>query len=233
MTLFLATLPGLLICYAMFRADKYEREPLAPLVLAFAGGALATIPAIRAEEWAMDAWGLRTSRNMAENILLAFGVVAFWEELIKLLVLLLVLPWRFFNEPIDGIVYAVMIAMGFATLENVAYMERFGDDTLFIRAFTAIPAHLVFAVIQGYYVGKAKFLQEPVRRGQRRRMIVHGFMIAFLMHGVYDLLIFQDRWQWLFMLATSATYLCLFYAGDLIREHLEDSPFKKEKSAKH
>ena len=27
-----------------------------------------------------------------------------------------------FNEPMDGIVYAVMISLGFATVENIAYV---------------------------------------------------------------------------------------------------------------
>lgn len=228
MTIILATLPGLLICYAMFRADKYEREPLGPLVFSFAAGAMITIPAIRVEQWVMDAYNLKEHRNLGENFLLAFGVVALWEEALKMLVLLAVFPRRFFNEPIDGIVYAVMIGMGFATFENIAYMERFGDQSLFIRAFTAIPAHLVFAVIQGYFAGKAKFLfKEKDNRHERRRLMGNGFFISFFMHGVYDLLIFQDRWQWLFMLATSATYLCLFYASELIREHLDNSPFRK------
>lgn len=223
LTNLLATLPGLVICYAMFRADKYDREPLAPLVLTFLAGALITIPAIRLEQWVMYAYDMAEHRSLGETFMLAFGVVAIWEEGLKLLILLLVFPRKFFNEPIDGIVYAVMIGMGFATLENIAYLERFGPQSLLVRAFTAIPAHLVFAIVQGYFIGKAKF---AVTRHDRNRLIANGFFMAFFLHGVYDLLIFQDRWQWLFMLATSTTYLCLFYAGDLIREHLENSPFR-------
>jgi protease PrsW len=220
----LATLPGLVICYAMFRADKYDREPLVPLVLTFVAGALITIPAIRLEQWVMYAYDMEEHRSLGETFMLAFGVVSLWEEGLKLLILLLVFPRRFFDEPLDGIVYAVMVGMGFATLENIAYLERFGPQSLIVRAFTAIPAHLVFAIVMGYFVGKAKF---AVTKHERNRLIANGFFLAFFLHGMYDLLIFQDRWQWLVILATSTTYLCLFYAGDLIREHLEDSPFKK------
>ncbi|MFN7326522.1 MAG: PrsW family intramembrane metalloprotease [Chitinophagales bacterium] len=225
----MATLPGLLICYAMYRADKYEKEPLWALGLFFAAGAFVTVPAIRVELWVMDMYGLRWQRSWSETILLAFGVVALWEELLKWCVLLLVFNQRFFNEPLDGIVYAVMVGMGFATLENIAFLERFGPDSLLVRAFTAIPAHLVFAVVQGYYLGKAKFKNGgKVSPTERNRLVLYGFLVAFLLHGAYDLLIFQDRWQWLFLLATATTYLCLFYAADMIFEHLEHSPFKKE-----
>ena len=56
----------------------------------------------------------------------------------------------------DGIVYAVMIGMGFATLENIIYASRFGLETTLFRAFTAVPAHGVFAAIMGYYIGVGK-----------------------------------------------------------------------------
>jgi|Wag4MinimDraft_19_1082662.scaffolds.fasta_scaffold01421_2 RsiW-degrading membrane proteinase PrsW (M82 family) len=229
----MATLPGLLICYAMYRADKYEKEPLWALGLFFTAGALVTLPAIRVEVWVMDRYGLNWQHSWSETILLAFGVVALWEELLKWLVLLLVFHRRFFNEPLDGIVYAVMIGMGFATLENIAFLERFGANSLLIRAFTAIPAHLVFAVVQGYYLGKAKFKNGGVlSSSERNRLAIYGFLVAFLLHGIYDLLIFQDRWQWLFLLATATTYLCLFYAADMIFEHREHSPFKREEKQK-
>ena len=227
LTTLLATLPGLIICYAMFRADKYEREPLGPLVICFLGGAAATVPAIWASRWAFEWAGMPGGPQLTETFLLAFGVVAPWEEGVKLLILLLIFPRKFFNEPLDGIVYAVMVGMGFATMENIAYLQRFGSDTLFIRAFTAIPAHLIFAIVQGYFIGKAKFLPEaPGRKIMRNRLIIRGFLISFVLHGTYDWLIFQNHWQWLFMLATSTTYLCLFYASELIREHLDNSPFK-------
>jgi len=224
LTNILATIPGIVICYAMFRADKYEREPLGPLVLTFLAGAVVTIPAIQLERWVMSAYDMETHRTWGETFMLAFGVVSLWEEGLKLLILLLVFPRKFFNEPLDGIVYAVMVGMGFATMENIAYLERFGAQGLLVRAFTAIPAHLVFAIVMGYFLGKAKF---AATQHDRNRLMANGFFLAFFLHGIYDLLIFQDKWQWLFMLATSTTYLCLFYAGDLIREHLDNSPFRR------
>ena len=47
--------------------------------------------------------------------------------------------------------------MGFATMENISFANRFGLETVLLRAFTAVPAHLVFGVVAGYYVGLAKF----------------------------------------------------------------------------
>lgn len=219
--LLLAILPGLLISYAIFRADKYEREPLAPLLLCFVAGALATIPVVFFERWVFD-WTGPPPLPLAQTALVSFGVLALSEELAKFLLLrTLAFPRQFFNEPFDGIVYAVLIAMGFATLENIVYTNRFGLQTGLLRSLTAVPAHLVFAIVQGYFAGLAKF-DLP---GQHR-LLARGLLLSILLHGAYDFLILQSWSPWLVVLATFALYLCLFFCGRLIREHQEHSPFR-------
>jgi protease PrsW len=220
----LSILPALVVCYVIFRVDHYERESWWSLALCFAGGALITWPAVWSELWITVLLGVEHMEHLDEILILSFGVVAPIEEALKWVLLLLIFPRRFFNEPLDGIVYAVMIGMGFAAIENIAYSERFGPGSLWLRMLTAIPAHLVFAIVQGYYAGLAKF-KAPTPQAANRWML-KGFLYSYLLHGIYDLCVFQDWWSWLFMLATTALYLCLYYCSQLIREHLEHSPFK-------
>lgn len=202
--------------------DKYEREPLGPLLLCFGAGAAATLPAVEIERWAFTRAAYGDDFGFGHPFLLAFGAVALNEELLKFLcLLLLAFPRAFFNEPLDGIVYAVMIAMGFATLENIAYADRFGLETLILRSLTAVPAHFVFAIVQGYFAGIAKF--SPRRRNT---LLLRGFLIAFFLHGLYDLLIIQNWAEWLVVLATVGLYLSLFFCSRLIQEHLDNSPFR-------
>lgn len=219
--LLLAILPGLLLSYAIFRADKYEREPFLPLLMCFGAGAAATFPALEIEKWAFEA--LRPyEKGFAAFALTAFFAVALNEEIFKFAVFRLVaFPRRFLDEPVDGIVYFVLISMGFATMENIFYAWRFGAETVTLRAFTAVPAHLAFGIVAGYWAGLAKF--DPANR---LRLLWQGFGMAFLLHGVYDFLIFQNWSDWLLVLATLSLYLCLFYCNSLIKEHLEKSPFK-------
>jgi protease PrsW len=224
MMLFLSILPGLAICYAMFRVDKYERESVRDLSICFAAGALITWPAVWSELWATVLLGVEHRRTLMDVFMLAFAIVAPIEEALKWVILLLIFPRRCFNEPIDGIVYAVMIGMGFATLENIAYAERFGSHSIALRTLTAVPAHLVFAIVQGYYAGLAKF--GPKAATEAKTLLLKGFFYAWLLHGLYDICVFQNWWSWLFMLATTALYLCLFFCSSLIREHLEHSPFR-------
>ena len=65
-----------------------------------------------------------------------------------------------FNEPMDGIVYAIMVSLGFATVENIFYVYNHPGQEIqvaIMRMFTAIPLHAVCGVILGYFVGLAKF----------------------------------------------------------------------------
>jgi RsiW-degrading membrane proteinase PrsW (M82 family) len=217
----LATLPGLAICFLIYKLDKYEQEPLWALLYSFVLGALATIPAISIQLWA-GSYEHFNSKIAAITFVSSFGVVAASEEIAKCAVLLFgIYPRRFFNEPFDGIVYAVLVAMGFATVENILYAYKFGINTTLVRAFTAVPAHFVFAIVQGYFIGLAKY--NPVRR---MVLILQGLGLAILMHGIYDFLILQELAAWLSVLGSVSVYVCLYFCGDLVRKHLESSPFK-------
>lgn len=221
--LLLAVLPGLLISYAIFRADKYEQEPLLPLALCFLAGAAATVPVVLLQRWAYT-WLGGAPFDFLQTIVLSFGVLAFSEETAKFLILLLLAyPRKYFNEPLDGIVYAVLVAMGFATVENIVYADRFGLQTTLVRSLTAVPAHLAFAIVQGYYTGLAKF-----NRLQESRLLLRGLCFAILLHGIYDLLIMQNWSRWLAVVGTLALYICLIFCGRMIRDHQEHSPFRND-----
>ncbi|MDO8366171.1 MAG: PrsW family glutamic-type intramembrane protease [Saprospiraceae bacterium] len=219
----LAILPGLLICWAVYWADKYEREPFATLALCFGLGAAITMPAIWVEQQFIPLVG-EIERDPVLTFLLAFGAIAPVEELLKWLALIFgAFVWRFFNEPFDGIVYSVMIAMGFATVENLCYIDIFGEETALLRAFTAVPAHLVFAIPIGYYAGLAKF-----NPGERLHLLFRGLLVSILLHGAYDFLVLQNWTKWLGSIGALSIYLCLYYFGALLREHLENSPFRPQ-----
>ncbi|MEY3248623.1 MAG: hypothetical protein RL742_666 [Bacteroidota bacterium] len=218
----LALLPGLLVSYIMVRLDRYEHEPMIPLLGSFIGGAVAILPAVQIEKAAFIWIGRPGQLPLAESLLLGFVFIAANEELMKFLLLRFGLyPRAFFNEPLDGIVYAVLIAMGFATAENIAYADRFGPATLLFRTLTALPAHLIFAIIQGYYAGLAKF-----RPAQSRSLLWRGWLLATLLHGMYDLVILQQLFEWMFLLALTMLYLGLYYFYQFIQEHQENSPFR-------
>jgi RsiW-degrading membrane proteinase PrsW (M82 family) len=115
--------------------------------------------------------------------------VALSEEGSKFLVLrFYAYPKKVFREPFDGVIYAVMIGMGFATVENIEYVRQFGLETGVSRFFLAIPAHASFAVLMGYPVGRAKFAPQG-----KAGLLLQGLGTAVLFHGSFDFFLFLQQ----------------------------------------
>ena len=210
-------LPGLLILWWILRHDRYRSEPPMQLVICFLAGALITLPIYWVEKIANEA-GFGDDSDVGLTLIYAFAVVALSEELAKFLVLrLYIFRHPDFDEPLDGIVYAAMIGIGFACVENAVYALRFDDwDTIIVRSFTAVPAHASFAIISGYYVGKAKFdLQN------RKKLLQNALLWPVIAHGIYDFCIMQSLYDWMLALALPVLIICIYFAWQLIEEYDE------------
>jgi hypothetical protein len=109
-------------------------------------------------------------------------VIAPNEELWKLLVVYwVVFKHPAFEEPFDGIVYTATAALGFASLENLDYVYRLGGDVAILRAFTAVPGHFLFVGACGYALAQVRFEGAPLAS-----TLFKGWLIAALLHGLYD-----------------------------------------------
>ncbi len=229
LTLLASVVPGLLICYFIVYQDKYEKEPISLLTICFGLGIVIFYAARIGEGFMDDLITPFVERNELDpnthfGVLFysAFIRTALVEELLKLIILLSI-PFNLkqFNEPMDGIVYAVMIGMGFAIIENITYCMPSDITLAIVRDFTAVPSHAVFGVILGYYVGLAKF-----DRVNLIKNIAIGFFLAVFVHGLYDFFLFQRYDDWLMILATFVLLGGLFFSRKFITLHQEVSPFK-------
>lgn len=219
----LAILPGLAISYYIYVSDEHEKEPHEHLILCFIFGMVSTAPAILLEELGMGL-GLDDTSYLFGAFIFAFGVVAFSEELVKFLFLRFYIYEKDdFNEPFDGIVYSVMIGMGFATVENILYASRYGIETVFARMFTAVPAHAAFAIIMGYYAGRAKFEPE-----QSNILLMKGLFLAIAVHGAYDFFIFQENYPALAGFTLVSLILAIVLSKNMMVIHQRNSPFKDD-----
>ena len=214
--------PGLAICLFIFYHDVYNREPALTLIMSFVWGMIAIIPAAFVEFNTVRGYG----RNITEIVSSTYLLIALVEEFSKFLVLrYYAFTRKSFDEPLDGIVYSVMISMGFATMENVGYVfaSHNGLMVALSRMFTTVPAHATFAVIMGYYVGKAKF-----EVTNRTHLLFLGVFWASFIHGTYDLFLFLNEINWVHqyvseLLLTSCAiislYIALRFSIKLIRLH--------------
>ena len=213
MNLLFAIFPPLLIAYYVYQKDKYEKEPKSLIIKSFLFGCVGVIPALFLEIFAK---GMFTSL-----FLYVFFGIALVEEGVKYFFLKKYLFKKAdFNEPMDGIVYGVMISLGFATVENIAYVlnnEGQEMNVAFMRMFTAIPLHAACGVILGYFVGLAKFSDN------KNILLYKGLFLATLVHGLYNYFIFLGEG---FILSIIALAVAVYYSKKAINIHQEDSKIR-------
>jgi RsiW-degrading membrane proteinase PrsW (M82 family) len=215
----LALAPGLAISLFIYLKDKHEREPFWLLMLSFSYGIGSTFITY------LIAWPFESlivfKENFSDQFVNAFFKVALIEEFSKFIFIRFILYRnKNFNEPFDGIVYAVMVGMGFATLENLLYAYQYGFATAVIRMFTAVPAHAMFAVLMGYYLGKAKFTHS---RELYYSMI--ALLVAILFHGLYDYFWFISFVPGIWIGAIVSLVVASIFCRRAIRLHQQASPF--------
>ena len=170
--------------------DRHMPEPIGNLALSFGLGILSFYVG-KLMYLGLDLIGLRFDAFvLAESSragLLAYSVLAIGgiEELAKLLpFLIVVLRFKAFDEPVDGIIYAAFIALGFACVENLQYLQYVTGLEMIGRGFASPLVHIMFASIWAYYVGVA-FLQQ-----RKLAIVVLNYLgLAALIHGIYDFIV--------------------------------------------
>lgn len=221
----IAIAPGIAISMYIYFKDKHEKEPLKLLVISFILGVLSVIPTTILSLIGMYVFDFYPeSNNMLHSLISCVIGIGLVEEYSKFI---FVRHYTYgkndFNEPFDGIVYCVMVSMGFATIENISYAYQYGEFTAWARMFTAVPMHAIFAIIMGYYMGIQKYY------GKKNYALI-GLLYASLLHGIYDFVIISPGVP---VVAQSLGFVaCIIFgvrvARKSIRIHYENSPFKKD-----
>jgi RsiW-degrading membrane proteinase PrsW (M82 family) len=191
----LALLPVPLLVALVLFLDRLEPEPRAALVFAFAWGAgIAALAAL-----VVNTAGLvyvtqpDLGSGTGEYVSATFGAPVV-EETMKGLVLAGLL-WRRRAEldgPTDGVIYAAMVGLGFATVENVGYYinalvtpDRGGiallGYTFVLRGVASPLLHPIFTSMTGLGVAYA-----ASRRGAGWRPVAAGWLAAVLLHGIWN-----------------------------------------------
>ena len=185
-----ALLPVAILVFYIYRKDKNLPEPTGQLVKAFFYGVISAPSSFFISiPLGMIGLYLVEDTTVLGSVSSAFFGAAIPEESAKLFVLWLVLRKNpFFDEKMDGIVYAVCVSLGFAALENILYL--FSDTESFlsigiVRTIFAVPGHFCFGILMGYYYSIAKFY--PKSSIKNKILVLLAPIIA---HGLYDSILF-------------------------------------------
>jgi protease PrsW len=193
-----ALLPVGPVVWAFLWVDRWEPEPPRMLLFAFLWGAcVAALTALIINSSA--ALVLDTVLGQGSGDVLGAAVVApFVEEGVKgaFVVGLLLFRRREFDGIVDGIVYAGLVATGFAFTENILYIgQAFAEDgalvgqnggvlaVLVMRGILSPFAHPLFTSMTGIGCGLAAISRSPAARVL---FVLVGYLVAVTLHALWN-----------------------------------------------
>ncbi len=177
-----AIVPAALLALLVYKSDK-NREPPWLVVFTFVSGSVLALGSMFIEHRAASWTGLSLRTSVAGEagaLIYLFALVAPLREASKVAAVWPAFRSRHFDEPYDGVVYASAAALGFATVENATMLRDNPVGTIWLaRAIVALPAHVFFACLWGYALGRAKQPKVP------GAIFPMAWIAATFAHGLY------------------------------------------------
>ena len=200
LTLLITVGVPLFIVFAIIYSDKF-REPADLVIKTFFAGVIICFPAAELNYLLIPSYEYSYRAG-------------FTEETLKFLVLYFYIrPKSAFNEPMDAIVYGVIVSLGFATFENISYVfsGNFEVDSFslaIMRAVSAIPMHATCGIIMGYFFGLYAFTHS-------KQFLIKSIIFPIGIHATYNFLTGYDFFFLYFLVAV------MVYARGLHTEFAE------------
>lgn len=225
MVIVAALAPAMMLLYYIYRKDSFQKEPVKEVLKAFFFGVLSVFVSLTIS-YPLGEMGLFVGdpQGFIGAVATSFFGAAIPEEIAKFIMFwLIVRRSRYFDEHMDGIVYASSVALGFAALENIFYLVGNFESWVSVgitRALFSVPGHFFFGVLMGYYFSLVRF--DPMTPKINRWMVI---LAPILAHGAYNTVLFSIEVAPALSLILMITFLWLCnklrkYASTKIREHL-------------
>lgn len=188
MLMLLAILPAVVLMVFLWRMDTIEKEPRGLLAKLFAFGALTVVSAIVLGIIGTECiLSLLIPGSLVYLLVDNFLITALVEEGGKYFVLKR-LTWNHpaFDYTFDAVVYAVTASLGFATLENIAYVLDSDLGTALMRAILSVPGHAIDGLFMGSFYGAAKLCERMGDQKGKKQNLRRALWVPVLIHGFYD-----------------------------------------------
>ena len=192
---FMALIPLVVVLLGIRWIDRWEPEPRGLLIFAFLWGAISSVFVALLASLIVEVVQEDSGIGAAEREILGGVIQApIVEEFAKGFGVLLIflVARKYFDGPVDGVVYAATIAAGFAFTENILYFGREIVEggtvsgalgIFFVRGIMSPFAHVMFTVCTGIAIGIAT-----------RRTGVGGGILAFLI-GLVPAMLLHALWN--------------------------------------
>lgn len=229
--IFLGVIPSFAWMYFFLKEDVHP-EPKKMIAKVFIAGALITILAAGVQflgKYVMENYFIR---DYSVASFLIFGVI---EEIFKFVAAYMVVrKSRFFEEPIDAMIYMIVAALGFALTENIAIMlnvsavgEAFNVITL--RFVGATLLHALSSGVLGFYWAKGLIF---FRLGKISKKLVWFFIFfgigaASVLHLAFNYLIIRFNTSFIYPVVF-LTIVALFVFWDFENIKISERVLEKK-----
>jgi len=177
-------IPAIFWVWFWLREDSLKPEPYFLIAITFIAG-MAVVPlALPLQRWALELYP-------DSNVMFTWVVI---EELLKYAVALAIVFWnREVDEPIDMVIYLIVIALGFAALENALFVFNplmVGDyfNSALTGGFRFLGATLLHVLASGTI---GMFLAFTYYKSRTVQMIAGtiGLFVAIVLHALFNFFI--------------------------------------------
>lgn len=185
----LGFIPSLIWLTIFLRRDQQKPEPGTMITRAFLYGMLITPIAALGEAFFLPIILLPT-------LIIAAPI----EEYLKYSIF----KWKikgskFYDEPIDAMIYMTAIGLGFAAVENIILVIKVAPllketfNLLSIRFLSATLIHALCSANVGYFLAKKKFLSKgKLKKVGGKIKVIHGLLFAIFVHALYNYIGWQQ-----------------------------------------
>jgi RsiW-degrading membrane proteinase PrsW (M82 family) len=181
-------------------------------------GGLATAPAAGIEWWFLGDEPENQLATISTLAVAMFVVVGPVEEGFKFAAVRFgVYRSSYFEEPVDGLIYAAAAGLGFASVENVFYAVQFGPEIMFARGPISTLAHVVFASIWGLGLSR-----KTTGQGTNVGLLL-TVGLAALLHGAFNAALFHPAG---FLVSFAIVGVGTLVFVRMLRRATADSKFK-------
>ncbi len=188
----LSLIPSAIMVFIICRMGKIQKNSVKLLLKMLGFGVLSALLAAALSILFTDM--LFAGVNQENFFFMLFNnfiLVALVEEGAKIF-LLKKGSWKspLFTHSFNGIVYTVMIALGFGIIENIVYLMF--DATIskiIVRGLLGAFGHIIDAIMMGFFYGLAKYYDSTGDEVQSKSNLKKALIVPLLFHGSFDLLL--------------------------------------------
>ncbi len=204
--------PAIIWLWLCLWLDRKQPEPKYQVFKTFIIGGLVTIPLLVVAGLLTNLIKESFFSSMLTIVLLSFLIDGLVEEFAKYVVLRVgIVRYEYFDELKDGMIYGMILGLGFAFVENILYGLSVGVVTgtslVLMRGFSTTLLHFLTGGIIGFFITKTLISSKKYKY-----VNYFGLLIAILLHGGYNLITRLGLgWHIIFpIIILFVTYLYIF-----------------------